>query len=67
MRTDELILYAMKAQQWERAKGELRAMVAVKGAVSSTSAGSTGKEPWAQLEEAVEEFITHVEGEGLQE
>lgn len=57
---------AMKAAQWERAKGELRAMVAIQG---SYEASSPEEEPlkWAVLSQHVEDFIKNIEDNGLHE
>lgn len=55
----------LKAQQWERAKGELRAMVAMQGSYSSTSEQELSR--WQDLRERVENFIDAVEGEGEHE
>lgn len=57
--------YALKAAQWERAKGELRSLVALQGAYLARR-GST--EPrWIQLSKRVEAFIKEIEDEALQE
>ena len=62
--TEENITSRMlKAQQWERAKGELRAMVALQG---SYLAGENVRR-WLLLDNRVERFIKDIEGEGLQE
>jgi hypothetical protein len=55
---------AMKAQQWERAKGELRAMVALAGSY----AARTGlDQKWIDLGNRVEAFIGEIEDNALQE
>lgn len=57
---------AMRMAQWERAKGELRAMVAMAGAYHS----SKPDDPESQYQrflafrQAAEEFISEVNGEG---
>ena len=62
--TEENITSRMlKAQQWGRAKGELRAMVALQG---SYLAGENERR-WLLLDNRVERFIKDIEGEGLQE
>lgn len=63
-----LIDAAMKAQQWERAKGELRALVAIQGSYSlGRGPGDDEPEKWQRLQMAVDEFIRSVENDGLQE
>jgi hypothetical protein len=67
-----LIADALKAQQWERAKGELRALVALQGSYTSPYPDHVDKEKehhkkWEALQARVEEFITAVEDDGLQE
>jgi hypothetical protein len=59
-------LSPLKAAAWERAKGELRAVVAIHGAVQS---GTPPGEPfpYEELQRRVEAFITEVEDEGLHE
>lgn len=63
---------ALKAQQWERAKGELRALVALQGAHKTSGLGPPNTvadetRRWQNLEKAVEEFVKIVEDNGLQE
>jgi len=53
----------LKSQQWERVKGELRAMVAMQG---SYQAGEN-TEQWNRLDCIVEDFIREVEDNGLDE
>ena len=61
---------ALKAIQWERAKGELRAFAALAG-----SYPSSGKEPtesdtyekWQKIEDEVKWFINNFEMHGLHE
>lgn len=60
---EELIL-VLKAQQWEKCKGELRALVALAGAHQSTYQA----EPrWLELEVKINDFMNNIEDEGLQE
>lgn len=59
-----LIPEAMKAQQWEIAKGHLRALVALQGSYQSSD---TTYIKFAELGDKVEEFIKDVEDNGLQE
>lgn len=60
---------AMKGQQWERAKGELRALVALQG--SYHSGGPPSAPPSHEMTRLkalgakVEAFIKKIEGEGL--
>lgn len=63
-----LIDAAMKAQQWERAKGELRALVAIQGSYSlGRSPGDESPAKWQILQKRIEKFIEGVEGDALQE
>lgn len=62
--SDFLIADALKAQQWERAKGELRALVALQGSHESNGSNT---ERWRELDRSVEDFIKSVEDNGLQE
>ena len=63
-----LIDAAMKAMQWERAKGELRALVALQGSYSLGRApGDREPAKWQRLEQAVNAFIEQIEDHALQE
>lgn len=63
--TDEFMLpEALKAQQWERAKGELRAFVALTG---SYCRGADQTERYAEALERVEAFIAKMEGDAIAE
>ncbi len=62
----EYLEAAIKAQQWERAKGELRAFVAMQGSYSSGGSGPKW-DRWTDLAECAETFIASVEDEGLNE
>lgn len=53
----------LKAAQWERAKGELRAFVAIQGSYPS----GENSERWRQLEARVDSFIASVEDDALDE
>jgi hypothetical protein len=55
---EEKILRALRAQAWERAKGELRSIL-------QTYWGEEKK--FSDMDEAVSEFIEKVEGHGLAE
>lgn len=57
---------AMKAQQWERAKGELRALVSLQGSYHSGCEGDQW-EKYRELSERTEKFIEEVEDDALQE
>ncbi len=57
MDREELIL-VLKAQQWEKCKGELRSLLALTGSHKSTS--SEG-DIFVTLEDKIEEFITYIE------
>jgi hypothetical protein len=63
--TANTIYSAMKAQAWELAKGNLRALVKILGSVPSTDA--SGDRQWQALDAKVEAFILDVEDEGLHE
>lgn len=54
----------LKAIQWERAKGELRAFAALAGSYSS-SEGMGDK--WKRIDTEVKWFIDHFEKHGLHE
>jgi hypothetical protein len=56
----------LKGQQWERAKGELRALVSMQGSYKST-AGNYRSERWEELNAKVHAFIKEVEDDALQE
>jgi len=57
---------AVKAQQWEIAKGHLRALVVMQG--SYFSSGKTHEDQrWQELEEKVEAFIKDIQDNALQE
>ena len=63
-----LIDAAMKAMQWERAKGELRALVALQGSYSlGRGPGDDTAAKWQKLEKRVNAFIKGVEDDALQE
>lgn len=63
-----LIDAAMKAQQWERAKGELRALVAIQGSYSlGRNPGDETPAKWQRLETRIEGFIRGIEDDALQE
>lgn len=51
-------VYAMKAAQWEKIKGELNALVAMQGSHASTDMDAAATR--AQLKSAVEKFIKKV-------
>lgn len=59
---------AMKAAEWERAKGHLRALVGIQGAYSLNRApGDDSPAKWQVLSARVEAFIQDVEDHGLDE
>ena len=60
--TEENILRALRAQAWERAKGELRAV-----AVTFFGDGSAAPGQFDQYEAEVEQFVKAVEDQGLAE
>ena len=57
---------ALKAQQWEIAKGHLRALIALQGSYSTVSVKEYPAD-WEKLEERVNAFISDIEDHGLQE
>lgn len=60
---------ALKAAQWERCKGELRALAVMQGcyiSATNTLDDFTGRR-FAALSDAVEKFIKMIEEEGLYE
>lgn len=65
------IYSAMKHQQWERAKGELRAMVALLGSQPAKYEHGTGRHlpnaKWEKLNALTADFIRDVESNGLHE
>jgi len=73
--TDFNIAAALKGQQWERAKGELRSLVALQGSHNPQWQGCNTRTPYSaaqwekfnDLHARVELFISQVEGEGLHE
>lgn len=58
-----LIDAALKAQQWEIAKGHLRALVALQGSYSTAGDPKAGK--WYTLEQKVNAFIEEIEDDAL--
>lgn len=58
---------ALKAQQWERANGELRALVALQGSYTTRAVGDERPAKWERLEQYINNFIKHVEDNALQE
>lgn len=55
------IIQVLKLQQWEKCKGELRAMVMLEGSHTSTEPGQ-----WKEMHDFVEEFIKNFEDEGFE-
>lgn len=60
--TDENILRALRAQAWERAKGELRSVAATFFGISSAQEGQ-----FDSFNDEVDKFVTRVETNGLAE
>jgi hypothetical protein len=54
----------LKAAEWERAKGSLRAVASLAGQ-HTYSDNQTDR--WRKIDAAVEDFISRFEGEGFQE
>ncbi len=61
MDRSELIL-VLKAQQWEKCKGELRALVVLCG---SEKSNSMYMDKWELLDHEINTFIQTVENDGL--
>lgn len=57
--TDERVLRTLRAQAWERAKGELRAVL------QTYWAGTGDPQTAERMQEVTEQFIKQVEEEGL--
>lgn len=57
---------ALKAQQWEIAKGHLRALVILQGSYSGRE-NEYQTIKWQRLEDEIEAFIKKIEGESLAE
>lgn len=57
---------AIRMAQWERAKGELRAMLVMRGSYHSSNPDHEDSEyqRYLAFKQAVEEFVSVVEGEG---
>ena len=68
---DELALQVQKAIEWERAKGQLRAVCVVAGhrrlAVSTAEDARAATARWTELDKRVEAFISDIENNGLNE
>lgn len=63
--TNETIVNMMKAQQWERAKGELRALAYMQG--SYPAGGGHTFERWKNIHNRIEAFIKDIHDHGLHE
>ena len=59
--SDDRILRTLRGQSWERAKGELCAML------STFWGGHGNDESFRDADKAIKEFIKHVEDYGLHE
>lgn len=64
MDRNELIM-VLKAQQWEKCKGELRALIALAG--SHPASNDDTHDRWQSLEKKVNSFIKNIESNGLHE
>lgn len=64
MMTHEEMVRTQTAALWEEAKGKLRAACAVRGSMASSQ---ETHDRWLATQTAVEEFISHVEDNGLME
>ena len=62
-----LIDSAMKSVEWERAKGDLRALVAIQGSYSTGVPEREVEPRWETLRDRVEAFIKEIEDDGLAE
>ena len=58
---------ALLMAQWERAKGELRAVVVIKGSYHSGGSQTSTYESYEELDALVENFIRAIEDGGLTE
>jgi hypothetical protein len=64
----DLLRSGMRAMQWEKAKGELQAMVALVGnTIQARPVGDDDPAAWEKLEERVDTFIKEIEFLGLHE
>lgn len=59
---EDMIIRMMRAQAWQRAKGELEAVLA-----TYYSPRFNSQEQFDEMDKAVREFIKHVEDNGLAE
>jgi uncharacterized protein YehS (DUF1456 family) len=64
----EDIISILKAQQWEKCKGELFALMALSGSKATQYDGNIPlKGEWKFIKELVDEFIKNIEDEGVHE
>lgn len=64
----DLLISAARGIQWQRTKGEMRAMVAAVGCTTESRAVTDKSvQQWEELEQRVEDFIRKVEDDGLHE
>lgn len=63
------IIQVLVVQQWEKCKGELRAMIALQGSYFSEYDGNKAviNNTWRELQDLTEKFIKEVEDNGLNE
>lgn len=64
---DERILRALRNQAWERAKGELRAMLHTFYSVNGGQSDNARPGQFLELDKAIEDFTELVEENGLAE
>lgn len=65
--SDRQTFDALKAMQWERAKGELRTMIALQGSIPFDYETPQEDKTWVKLLRAVNAFIIKIEDAGLHE
>lgn len=62
-RMHQIMIGALKGNEWEKAKGQLRAVLSL----AAAETGLNSVERYTQLSDMIEQFITEVEEEGLDE
>ncbi len=62
-RLHQLMVGALKGTEWEKAKGQLRAVLSL----AAAETGLNSVERYTRLSDMIEQFITEVEDEGLDE
>lgn len=64
---DEMLISILCVQQWEKCKGELRALIALQGSKLSEYKGNKviTNRKWEQLEKLVEHLVKEIEDNDL--